>query len=36
MLNDMKRLKEIMAAIAANHRKSLLERRRKTLELMAS
>ena len=36
MLNDMKRLKEIMAAIAANHRKSRQERRRRTLERVAS
>ena len=36
MLNDMKRLKEIMADIAANHRKSRRERRRKTLERVAS
>lgn len=36
MLNDMKRLKEIMAAIAANHRKSRRERRRRTLERVAS
>lgn len=36
MLNDMKRLKEIMADIAANHRKSRRERRRRTLERVAS
>lgn len=36
MLNDMKRLKEIMADMAANHRKSRRERRRKTLERVAS
>lgn len=32
----MKRLKEILAAIAANHRKSRQERRRRTLERVAS
>lgn len=36
MLNDMKRLKEILADIAANHRKSRRERRRRTLERVAS
>ena len=36
MLNDMKRLKEILAAIAANHMKSRRERRRRTLERVAS
>lgn len=36
MLNDMKRLKEILADIAANHRKSRRERRRRTLERVAN
>lgn len=36
MLNDMKRLKEILDDIAANHRKSRRERRRRTLERVAS
>lgn len=35
-LNDMKRLKEILAAIAARHEKSRRERRRRTLERVAS